>query len=116
MALPNLVTRIAQIATPKPDKLRPAKQTLFSPHCLESAMSVVSATRAELRKLGATTSTEGQTALALAGILDAHHGAMGAAGTADRLMKIMAELRGHQPAAKSDLDKIRERRASRAAG
>ncbi len=79
-------------------------------------MSVVSATRVELRKLGMTTSTEGQTALALAGILDAHHGAIGAAGTADRLLKIMAELRGRVPAVKTELDKIRERRAQRAAG
>ena len=78
-------------------------------------MSVVSATRAELRKLGMTTTTEGQTALALAGILDAHHGAMGAAGTAKQLLTVMGELRGRQPAVKSDLDKIRERRAKRAA-
>jgi hypothetical protein len=79
-------------------------------------MSVVSSTRAELRRLKLTTSVEGQTALALAGILDAHQGAMGAAGTADRLLRIMGEIRGRVPAAKSDLDKIRERRARRAAG
>ena len=78
-------------------------------------MSCVSSTRAELRRLGATTSVEGQTALALAGILDAHQGAHGAAGTADRLLKIMDVLRSRQPAVKSDLDKIRERRAKRAA-
>ena len=79
-------------------------------------MSVVSATRTELRKLRMTTSVEGQTAVALAGILDAHQGAHGAAGTADRLLRIMAELRGRVPAVKTELDKIRERRAQRAAG
>ena len=43
-------------------------------------------------------------------------GAMGAAGTADRLLRIMTELRARRPAVKSELDKIRERRARRAAG
>ena len=79
-------------------------------------MSVVSETQDELELLGKTASVEGATALALAEILDAHHGAMGASGTADRLLKIMAELRGRVPTVKSDLDKIRERRAQRSTG
>jgi hypothetical protein len=83
---------------------------------LEVVVSVASSTRTELRKLGKTGTVEGQTAIALAGILDAHHGAMGAAGTADRLLKIMTELRGRVPAVKTELDKIRERRAQRAVG
>lgn len=79
-------------------------------------MSCTSATRTELRRMKLEASVEGQTALALAGILDAHQGAMGASGTAERLLKIMDALRARQPAEKSELDKIRERRASRTAG
>lgn len=79
-------------------------------------MSCTSATRTELRRLKLENTVEGQSALALAGILDAHQGAMGASGTADRLLKIMETLRARVPAQKSELDKIRERRASRAAG
>lgn len=79
-------------------------------------MTVVSETQEELEQLDKTRSVEGATALALAEILDAHHGAMGAAGTADRLLKIMDGLRGQVPSVKSDLDKIRERRAQRSTG
>lgn len=79
-------------------------------------MSCSSATRTELRRLKLENSVEGQTALALAGILDAHQGAHGASGTADRLVKIMETLRTRQPAHQSELDKIRERRARRTAG
>jgi hypothetical protein len=79
-------------------------------------MSCTSATRTDLRRMKLENSVEGQAALALAGILDAHQGAHGAAGTAERLLKIMDGLRSRQPAVKSDLDKIRERRARRAAG
>ena len=59
--------------------------------------------------------TEGQVALALAGLLDAQKGAMGAAGTADRLLRIMEGLRKRVPTAQTPLDQLRERRARRRA-
>lgn len=76
---------------------------------------VALATRAELESMDRLESTEGAVAVALAGLLDEQKGAMGAAGTADRLLKIMDEIRKRQPTAKTPLDLMRERRARRGA-
>lgn len=76
---------------------------------------VASQTRTDLATLDQLETTEGQVALALAGLLDEQKGAMGAAGTADRLLKIMDALRKQRPAAKTPLDLMRERRARRGA-
>lgn|SRR5882672_2887884 len=77
--------------------------------------SVARQARLDLDAMGKLDSTEGQAALALAGLLDAQKGAAGAAGTADRLIRIMDGLRKLSPAAKTPLDELRERRARRGA-
>ena len=77
-------------------------------------MSVVSETLAELDTLGATNTVEGAAALALASMLDNAQGAIGAAGTAKMLLEAMNILRARNPAVKTDLELIRERRANRA--
>lgn len=77
--------------------------------------AVAAQCRADLEALSQLDTTEGQTALALAGLLDAQKGAMGASGTAAQLLKIMDVLRRHSPAAKTPLELMRERRARRGA-
>lgn len=76
---------------------------------------VSAAHRAELERMGLLETSEGQVAIALAGLLDAQKGAMGAAATATRLLTLMADLRRRQPAAATPLDELRERRNRRRA-
>jgi len=76
---------------------------------------VVRAHRAELEVIGLAETAEASIVLALAGLLDAQKGAMGAAATADRLDRLMDRLRKRRPAVKTPLDELRERRARRGA-
>jgi len=76
---------------------------------------VVRAHRAELEAIGLANTAEASIVLALAGLLDAQKGAMGAAATADRLDRLMDRLRKRRPAVKTPLDELRERRARRGA-
>jgi hypothetical protein len=77
--------------------------------------AVVRAHRLELEQMGLLDSAEGTVALALAGILDEQKGAVGAAATADRLLRVMDGLRKRRPAVKTPLDELRERRTRRGA-
>jgi hypothetical protein len=75
----------------------------------------VASHRAELEQMGLANSSDGSIVLALAGILDAQKGAVGAAATADRLNRLMETLRKRQPAKRTPLDEFSERRARRRA-
>jgi len=66
--------------------------------------------RAELEQMGLADGSEASVVLALAGILDAQKGAVGAAATAGLLLRVMDTLRQRQPAAKTALDELREKR------
>jgi hypothetical protein len=109
---------------------RPAKTRFFEPKCRKEAFKarqrdpapepasaghVVATHRAELERMGLADSSEGSVALALASLLDAQRGAVGAAATAERLLRLMETLRKRQPSAKTPLELMRERRARRGA-
>ena len=81
----------------------------------EGEGAVVRLHRAELEQLGMAESAEGSIVLALAGILDAQKGAVGAAATADRLDRLMDRLRKRRPSVATPLDELRERRRRRGA-
>jgi hypothetical protein len=85
------------------------------------AGTVERATRAELRRLGSSVTTDAMAALAvsLARQIDVSRGAVAAAAAAGQLRLILADLvaesRANRPV-KDAIDDLKDRRASRAAG
>lgn len=76
-------------------------------------MNVRDATVAELAAMKAADTPEGQSALRLAEALDSGTALVAAPAMAKQLLAVLDVLRDRRPVVKSDLDKIRDRRARR---
>jgi hypothetical protein len=74
-------------------------------------MAVSDATEAELERLGALESVEGQVALRLAGQLDAPRNGMAVSGDAKELRAVMAAIRERAVKKADPIDELNARRA-----
>jgi hypothetical protein len=78
-------------------------------------MAVWDATQAELARLGAAESVEGQVALRLAEQLDAPRNGMAVSGDANVLLRTISEIRERSVKKADPIDELNARRAARGA-
>lgn len=78
-------------------------------------MATLDAVRAELARLNATDTVEGQIALCLADAVDNPRAGMATAGDAKELRAVIATIRDRTPVKADPVDELNARRASRGA-